>query len=232
MTKHAKLSLAAICLLAAAIVLAGGSPAASQRPARPTIVRERGAEPQAEDPYANVGVLVEAYVVKVELAALYELRVSPLGQAPRAVSVENILTCLKSPEKATVITGTKASGVHRSARGRVRQSETIYRSRARMVPTREGQVQTVDYTPYESGRTFQVQPTIVAPNAVVLEYEFSYSGFRGNREDNDEAPPDTVSWSWNGAATVITGMPTIVGATQAENSAIFLILTARIPNRP
>lgn len=232
MTKHAKLSLAAICLLTGAVVLTGGSPAALQRPLRSTVARERSAEPQAQDPYADVGVLVEAYAVKVELAALYELGVSPLGQAPHAVSVENILTCLRSPDRATIITAVKASSVHRSARGQVRQSETIYRSRTRMVPTREGQAQSIDYTPYEAGRTFEVQSAVVSENTITLQYEFSYSGFRSGREEDDAAPPGRASWSWNGSASLTAGVPAVVGATQNEEGAIFLILTAHVAHRP
>lgn len=212
------------------VVLLGGSPASSQRPLRPQIVRERAPDERPEDPYANVGILVEAFVVEVDLTTLYEMGVSPLGQEPHAVSVDNILACLKHPDQATVLTGTKAMGVHRSMRGQLRQKGTTYRPHTRMTRTDQGPVQSVDYRPYETGQTFEVQPALVSEHAATIAYEFGYSAVRG--EGNDEAPPDAVSWSWNGTASVTLGTPAVVGATQDEDGVVFLILTAHIVNRP
>jgi len=243
MTKPSKLSLVLVCTLAGAVVLIGGRPAASQRQVRtppvrtpvvrPPVARERNPEEQPEDPYAHTGVLVEAFVVQVDLAALYEMGVSPLGQEPHAVSVENILECLKDRDKATVVTGAKAVGSHRSEQGRVRQSETTYRPRTKAVNTNQGPRNTVEYRAYENGQTFAVWPTVLSENTVVLRYEFSYSGsgVRGKQQSHSEVPPDGVSWTWDGPASANVGEPTIVGAAQDESRAIFLILTAHIAGR-
>lgn len=236
MTRQSKVGLALIFVLAGAVVLIGGSPAASQRQVRPSVVRtptarDRNPDEQAEDPYANIGVLVESFVVEVDLSALYDMGVSPLGQAPHAVSVENILKCLKDPDRATVVTGAKALGVHRSQQGRVRQSETTYRARTKTVNTSQGPRETADYRSYENGQSFEVWPVLLSEDEIVLRYDFTYSGVRGEQRSGDEAPPDSVSWSWNGSVSVTAGKPLIVGATQDEDSVIFLILTAHIVSR-
>ncbi len=243
MTKPSKLSLVLVCALAGAVVLIGGRPAASQRQVRtppvrtpvvrPPVARNRNPEEQPPDPYAGTGVLVEAFVVQVDLAALYEMGVSPLGQEPHAVSAENILACLKDPEKATVVTGAKAVGIHGSQQGKMRQSETTYRPRTKVVKTNQGPRDTVEYRAYEHGQTFAVWPTVLSENTIVLRYEFAYSGSgaRGEQQSNSEAPPDSVSWTWDGPASVNVGEPTIVGAAHDESRAIFLILTAHIANR-
>jgi hypothetical protein len=236
MTRQSKVGLALIFVLAGAVVLIGGSPAASQRQVRPPVVRptttrDRNPDEQAEDPYADIGVLVESFVIEIDLSALYEMGVSPLGQAPHAVSVENILECLKDPDTATVVTGAKAVGVHRSQQGRMRQSKTTYRAKTRVVNTSQGPRETVDYSPYENGQSFEVWPSFLSEDTIALRYDFTYSGVRGEQQSGGEAPPDSVSWSWNGSVSVTAGKPLIVGATQDEDSAVFLILTAHIIGR-
>jgi hypothetical protein len=236
MTKQSKLGLVLVCALAGTVILLGGSPAASQRQVRPPVVRqsvaqERRPEEQPQDPFADVAVLVELFVVQVDLSAFEEMGVSPLGQEPHTVSADNILECLKDPDKATILTGAKAVSVHRSQQGQMRQSETTYRPRTRAINTDQGPRNTAEYRAYETGQTFQVQPTILSEDTILLHYDFSYAGVRGEQQSSDAAPPDTISWSWNGPASVTAGAPTIVGATQGESSAVFLILTAHIMDR-
>ncbi len=236
MTRPSKLSLALLCALAGAVVLIGGSPAVSQRQTRspvvrPPVVRDRNSEEQPPDPYANVAVLVEAFVVQVDLSALYDMGVSPLGQQPHAVSVEDLLECLKDPDKAIVLTGAKTMGSHRHLKGQTRQEETTYRPRTKVINTSQGPRDTVEYRPYENGQSFQAEPMILSENAVHLRYGFSYSGLRGEQQANSEVPPNNVSWSWEGMVSVTAGEPAIVGASQDQNNAVFLILTAHIANR-
>ena len=170
--------------------------------------------------------------MQVKLPTLYEMGVSPLGQKPHAVSVENILECLKDPRQATVVAGAKTVGLHRSQQGQIEQRETTYQKRTRTVNTNQGRTNTVEYTPYKNGQSFEAWPAVLSGDTISLRYAFSYSGVRHAEQDDGETPPDTVSWSWNGPVSVNVGEPAIVGAAQDEGSAVFLILTAHIANRP
>ena len=67
------------------------------------------AQAKIEDPYKDVCVLVEAFVVEVDLSSLYRQGVSPIGQKPDSVSVENILKCLDAKDIAQVTTGIKVA---------------------------------------------------------------------------------------------------------------------------
>ena len=231
MTKRSKLGFLVLCALAGAVLLLGGSPAVSQRQPRIAVVRDRTPDEQPPDPYLNAAVLVEAFVVQVDLSALYEMGVSPLGQEPHAVSVNNILACLKDTDKATVLAGAKAVGLHQSQKGQVGQRETTYRKRSKTVSTNQASTNTVEYRPYDSGQNFEVWPTLLSDTMVRLQYEFAYSGVQNAQRNDWDAPPDTVSWSWEGPVSMNVGEPAVVGAAQNEDSAVFLILTAHIANR-
>ena len=127
-----------------------------------------------------------------------------------------------------VITGAKALGNHQSRGGEIRQTETRYYPRTRTPPTNRGGMNATDYVSYDKGQQFQVSPNILSPGGVVLNYEFSYSGFLTGSQADDGTPPATATWNWSGTASVNAGEPTIVGATQDQTSAFFLILTAHM----
>jgi hypothetical protein len=83
---------------------------------------EQHAEP-AKDKYEDSRILVEAFLVEVNLEALYASGVNPIGQEPNSVSVENIQQCLKNPDSGRVTTGAKAAA--RQGRGAsIQVSET------------------------------------------------------------------------------------------------------------
>ena len=173
--------------------------------------------------------MVEAFVAEVDLAALYEMDVNPLGQEPHSASAEDLLECLRTPENAHVLLGAKAVGIHNTGKNQTRQTETTYRARTRTIGTAAGPKQSVDYSPYEYGQTLSITPTVRSERAVDLAYDFDYSGVRMDEQDTDR-PPVTVSWSWNGSVSLEFGKPTIAGAMQDDENAIFLILTAHILN--
>ena len=95
-----KISKSIVVLVAATlcmVLLAG-------HPVGPTAEAQAKQTPKAEDPHKNVCVLVEAFVVEADLSELYKQGVSPIGQKPDSVSVENILKCLEAKDIAQVTT--------------------------------------------------------------------------------------------------------------------------------
>lgn len=176
----------------------------------------------AEDtaiPAGNATILVEAFVVKVDLAAFAEMGVSPIGEAPHAVSVENILTCLDTGQ-ACVIAGAKAASQH-EGRGMIRANRTIYRTRE--VPDPRRPISTRS----ESTDQFAVTTTANASNAVKVEFSYTTGMFLEDREEMD-GPPNRASWEWSGNIVLTPGEPEIAAATQDDKAAVFLLLTARI----
>ena len=222
MTAKSRLVVVSILLLGGTFMwVAGAGTARPGRPGRP------GAPAEPTSPYADTTVLVEAFVVEVNLSELYEMDVSPLGQEPHRASVENILTCLQKPDAASVLLGAKAVGIHETGKNQTRQTETVYRTRTSAIGTPGGPQRSVAYTAYEYGQTLAITPEIRSDRVVALGYDFDYSGVRMDKQDTDR-PPDSVSWSWNGSVSLQFGQPTIAGAMQDEEDAIVFILTAHM----
>jgi hypothetical protein len=210
------------------VVLAGVSMlAASDRSPRGRVARRAEPAVREEDPYANRTVLVEAFVVEMDLAALYRMGVNPLGQAPDSVSVANLLDYLKTGDKANVLVGAKAAALHGANRNTARRTETRYHPKRRVITTPGGERQAVDYGAYEDGETLAITPYVLSEEAIRLSYSFDYSGPRTVQQPS-ETPPGTVSWSWEGVASLNVGQPRIVGATQDGEGAIFFVLTAHV----
>ncbi len=170
-------------------------------------------------PAGNATVLVEAFVVKVNLAALAETGVSPIAEAPHAVSVENILTCLGTGQ-ACVVAGAKAASQH-EGRGTVRANRTIYVTRETSDPRR------AIAAPYQSTDKFEVSATVRTSDTVRVEFSYASSMFLQDPQETD-GPPNLASWEWAGAIVLAPGEPEIAAATQDEQGAVFLLLTTRI----
>ncbi len=186
--------------------------------------REQAGE-HAKDRYEHSRVLVEAFVVEVKLESLYKLGVSPIGQKPNAVSIKNIVECLKSEAGAKVTAGTKVA-VRHNEQGGIQESETKYIQRERQVMRRGQEVVTEKvFDDYKEGMTFTVNARAVSEGKIAVEYNFDQSDFVLS---NKEVPPDRVNRQWNGRVSLEAGKPSIVGATQDEDRAAFLILTADI----
>ena len=214
------------------VVLAGVSMlAASDRSPRGRVARRVEPAVREEvreaDPYANRTVLVEAFVVEMDLAALYGMGVNPLGQAPDSVSVANLLDYLERGEKASVLVGAKAAAVHGTNRNTARRTETRYYPKTKLINTSSGKKETVDYRAYEDGETLAITPYVLSEEAIRLSYSFDYSGPRTVQQPG-ETPLSTVSWSWDGTSSLRVGQPRIVGATQDAEGAIFFVLTAHV----
>jgi hypothetical protein len=168
-----------------------------------------------------VPVLVEAFVVEVNLPALAGLDVSPIGQEPHAIAVADILKCLGTGQ-ARVIGGGKAVS-QSEARTGVEATETTYVSLPAGTPPETRS----NFNSYQATKKFNVGINWVSETAVSVQFSIAQTQFlRAAR--TAEVPPATESWSWSSGTTLELGKPQIVGATQDSKTAVFLILTAHI----
>jgi hypothetical protein len=192
---------------------------------------EPTAEAQAkiEDPYQDVCVLVEAFVVEVDLSELYKQGVSPIGQKPDSVSVENILKCLDAKDIAQVTTGVKVA-IQSGQSGEAKITETIYQERQVAVPSGRKVSGPVSYTNYDIGKTFSTIASVRPSGEILISFDFSESTYR-KIASTDKTPPNTVNREWSGTVNLHAGRPAIAGATQNEETAVFLILCADIIGR-
>lgn len=196
--------LIAACILFGSLCLLGAGP---QAPA-PT---ESSAEPAAVE---GPAVLVEAFVVEVNLPALARQGVSPIGRQPHAVAVADILKCLDDGQ-ARVIGGSKIAARARD-RINVDAKKTIYVRR--VAPQ-------VSYSPYTSGGKLGVGIGSGADGLVTAE--FSFTGARLAEKPSDmDAPPAAENWEWSGTVALRLGEPQIAGAVQDGQTAVFLLLVA------
>jgi hypothetical protein len=197
--------------------MVGAGPAAPRGPGRDE------AEP---DPFAGRTVLVEAFVVQMDVSLLEEMGVSPLGREPHFATAEGLLERLQSGD-ASVLLAVRSAAVHEWARGQVRETETTYRPKTLPGRGPGPQGARTSYASYDSGQTLSIEPVVLSESSVRLEYSFEHSGIRSPAAES-EAPPETISWSWSSQVSLDAGKPRIVGGTQDEDAAIFLILTAHI----
>lgn len=184
---------------------------------------------KTEDPHQDACVLVEAFVVEVDLSELYKQGVSLIGQKPNSVSVENILKCLDARDIAQITTGIKVA-ILSGQRGEAKITETIYVERQLPVPSGRKVTSNVRYANYDIGKTFRATASVHPSGEILASFDFSESTYR-NITSTDETPPNTVSREWSGTVNLHAGRPAIAGATQNEETAVFLILCADIKGR-
>jgi len=219
-------SIAALAVAAICIVLLVGYAAG---PAAETPLQQAG---KTEEVRQETCILIEAIVVEVRLSSLYELGVSPLGQKPNSVSVDNLLNCLGGKNITQVTTGVKVSLAPKED-GKVNITETIYVERqAPALASRRADVPVVSksYQSYDIGSKFDATASIGADGGILVDFEFSQSTYR-NISSGDEAPTNTVNRQWSGTAYLKAGEPAIAGATQNEETAVFLVLCADIKDK-
>jgi hypothetical protein len=192
----------------------------------PIVTAQAQRAEKVEEPQQNTCVLVEAFVVEVELSELYKQRVSAIGQKPNSVSVKNILKCLDAGDVSQVTTGVKVavpSGHHGSAKIR----ETI---RKIPVPNVRKVPGTVRYTNYEICKTLGATASVCPGGEILISFDFNESTYR-NIPTTDDTPTNAISREWSGTVNLNAGQPAIAGATQNEETADFLILCADIMGR-
>ena len=164
MAKISKSILVLFVVLICIVLLAGHSTG-------PAVIAQPQQAPKAEEPHQNTCVLVEVFVVEVELSELYKQKISPIGQKPNSVSVKNILKCLDATDIAQVTTGVKVS-VPSGHRGDVKIRETIRIERQIPVPSGRKVPGSVRYTNYEIGKTFRATASVHSSNEILISFEF------------------------------------------------------------
>jgi len=192
----------------------------------PTAEAQAKKAEQVEDPYKNSTVLVEAFVVEVKLSALYDLGVSPIGQKPNSVSIENILKCLRDKESAQVSTGAKVVIQHKQS-GSAESKETIYKERQAPIKVGSDRVVSRSYQSYNISSSFSALVNILPDSRIFVGFDFNQFGVEKVASMND-MPPTTITREWSGTVSLEAGKPSIAGATQGEQKAVFLILCADI----
>ena len=219
MAKISKSILLLIAVTICIVLLAGHSTG-------PAVIALPQQAPKVEEPHQNTCVLVEAFVVEVELSELYEQGVSPIGQKPNSVSVQNILKCLDAKNLAQVTTGVKVavpSGHHGEAKIR----ETIQQI---PIPNSRKAPGPVRYLKYEISKTFGATASVHSSGEILISFDFNESTFR-NIPSTEDTPPNTINREWSGTVNLFAGQPVIAGATQNEDTATFLIICADIMDR-
>jgi hypothetical protein len=204
MSLKARGVLIVVCVLCGSLGLLGAGPGAAA-PAVP------GGEPAT---VVARSMLVEAFVVEVNLPALARQGVSPIGRQPHAVTVANILKCLDDGQ-ARVHGGSKVA-TRAQFGAEVDAKKTIY--------VRKTAPQ-ASYNPYDSGASLRVTIDSAREGAVACKYSFSAARFAEKRPDLD-VPPATEHWEWSGVVTLRFGEPQIAGGTQNGETAVFLLLVA------
>ncbi len=208
-----------ICVMSCVLFLAGHL-------VGPTAEAQAKKAEQVEDPYKNSTVLVEAFVVEVKLSALYDLGVSPIGQKPNSVSIENILKCLQDEDSAGVSTGAKVV-LQQKQSASTESKETIYRGRQAPIKVGSNRVVSRSYQSYNISSSFRASVNILPDSRIFVSFDFNQFGVEKIASMND-MPPTTITREWSGTVCLEAGKPSIAGATQGEQKAVFLILCADI----
>jgi hypothetical protein len=187
---------------------------------------------KTEEIHQETYILVEAFVVEVRLASLYELGVNPLGKKPDSVSVDNLLNCLKAKDVNHVTSGVKVSLLSKVG-GKTKITETTYVERQTRVPVSrrtDEPVVSKSYQSYDNGNQFDATASIDVDGGILVDYQFSQSTCR-NAPSGDGAPPNIVNRQWSGTIHLKAGEPSIAGSTQNEETAAFLVLCAHIEGK-
>jgi hypothetical protein len=195
---------------------------------RPAVRAQEKNAKLIEDPYKDSTILVEAFVVEVRLSALYDLGVSPLGEKPNSVSIDNILRCLQDDDNGRIVSGAKVA-VRQRERGNSESEQRIYLEQ-KAPATNEGSRRAPasrSSRPYQFNKSFSVSASILAHNRIYVSFSFSDNSIEKTTAE-DDMPPDSVNWEWSSAVCLEAGKASIVGATQDDKKAVFLILCADI----
>jgi hypothetical protein len=197
-------------------------------PLGPTAEAQPEQAQPVEDPYEDATVLVEAFVVEVKLSALYDLGVSPIGEKPNSVSVEDVLKCLKDKDNAQVTAGAKVNTAQRQE-GQTKSTQIRRFEREQVVqPARgdRGPVSSKVSQSYEVGTQFAVTTFIKPDRRIGAHFVFTQSTL--DLFPRQDGEPESVTREWQGTALLEADRPSIVGATQSEQETVFLILCAHI----
>ena len=181
---------------------------------------------QEENRYRDARVLVEAFVVEVELDALYDAGVGLVGQKPNSVSMEKILRCLRDKDKAKVTAGAKVAA-RNNEKGQMSSRRKIHHEKSVSKSKESGDVAVLKtFVPYSISIEFVVLPKVSPDSKIKLEFAFEQERIEVASEN--DRPPDFIGRDWTAIVSLEAGKPSIVGAIQNEETAVFLVICADI----
>ncbi len=182
-------------------------------PTRPDIVRRI----TPEDPHKDSVIMIEAFMVELPLAALHSLALPAISQNDDFVTAGHIIKLIKTTDAANVTAGAKLA---LTKANKARTSSTTRRG-IHTDPPNNTRTEYVDV-----GTSFTAIAEI-RKEKVFAELEFEYSDVVKDAE-KAHAIPQFVERNWGSTICLKPGEPAIAGATQDEDSAAFLIVTANI----
>jgi len=191
---------------------------------------------QVSEKVENVflSVVVETYLVQVDMDALYGYGVAAVPQkASETVTVPRLVSCLADPDDGRVLDSTRVV-VYSRERGEVQSTSSEYVKQAvtgKVSAAKPGArpVQSVRFQSYSSGTTLRVTSYAVreAQPKIRLELSYNHSGwFLSEREDG--APPSTVQYELNTTFEVEDGEAVVVGGKQSGKRGLFLVVRASV----
>ena len=213
-----------IVLLACVVVLALclGIYSEEQEPPPPVRSRTTRTPPRRvkppEETHKDSVIMLEAYMVGVRLSALYSLDVPVISQGSSSVSAEHILKLLKDTDAAQVTAGAKLA----LAQGNKAKTASTAHQGTYTGPPEKRRVEYV-----EVGTSFNAVAEIRREGKIFVELEFEHSSREQGDVDSVIGPP-LVKRNWSTRVYLEPGKPTLVGATQDNKIAAFLIITANI----
>lgn len=174
-------------------------------------------------------ILIEAYIAEVSLEALYKLGVSPIGVKDNLVTIQKIQKCLKDKKTGLVTTGIKVA-VSNNEGGQTSEEKTIHVERSFATKTKSGEEKiTTKLEAYKVSIQFGSNAAVLPDGKIKLQYNCSQKALEAVFTKTD-APPTIVERKWSSSVTLSPGKPTIVGASQGKDTAVFLIINASIEN--
>ncbi len=173
---------------------------------------------QAKDPHKESVILVEAFMVQVQLSELYDLGAPAISEGSTSVSVDHILKCLKERNAGAVTAGAKVA----VGQGDRANTDSIVRQGFYVGPSKQRKLEYVDL-----GTSLMAVAEIQREGRIFVELDFKHSGLEEGHADDDMAPT-VVERNWSSRLFLDPGKPTLVGATQSQEIAAFLIVTANI----
>ncbi|MHC4099257.1 MAG: hypothetical protein ACYSU3_24770 [Planctomycetota bacterium] len=177
-----------------------------------------GQAAQPEDPYKDSAVRLEVFMVEVRLMELYNLGVPTISQGSESVTAEHILKYLKEQN---------ARALKAAARLEVGQNEQAKTDSI----VRQGFYTGISnpVLEYEDfGTSLRAEVQVLSGTKLLVELTFKHTALTKDKPHADKGRPAIIESNWYGRAYLQPGKPTLIGSTQNEHTAAFLIVTANI----
>ncbi len=193
-----------------------------RRPTTPSRIKDRLSTigkviRPAEDPYKDSVILVEAFMVEVQLSALHSQGVPEISEGCKSISAEQIIKLMKTTDAAVLTAGAKVAVCQKDKA----RTESITHLGRQIGTTEKRRIEYVGV-----GTTFTAIAEIRDKEKIFVELDFEHS-------DVQQANPaamgtNLVKNNWSSSLCLKEGKPTLVGSTADKETGTFLIVTANI----